>query len=399
MPHLLEQAEKARLSSRYKTAMGIYERLVKNPGLEKNPPPKTGSKDWSRIKSEAFLGLADVERIQGYFSQALHHYQEAEKILKKIDPPSAVDAQVGWALAARAVGRPQEALERLNKALIFYRKDKDRQGEAFTHWALGGTLRIAGDMKRGLKELQTALRMFKSLKDVEGISYTCCALGGIFRMLGRYGESRKYYREANRLMRQRKDTFGIAYSYCGLGNVERMGGRYRKALPFYRKAEKLYGSIGDRVSYAYTLWSIGTAHKMLGDFPKAVRSFLKADKLFLQTGDTRGRIYVNQGLGEIAQLSPNNSSLRKSLFVYRNDKRNQVKSEGFQWESLHETALFCFALIELRKVMMDRFDWAAPPSEFRKFEKVKRDLTNALRKLYRKAGSRFYPSALPVNWP
>ena len=351
MPDLLKQAEKARQNSRFKTAQKIYKKMIRQ-----NPN--------SFDKSEALLGLADVERIQGYFSEALRHYQQAEKVLETVDPLAKVDAQVGWALSARALGRHQEALSKLKKALAFYRKNKDTQGEAFVHWALGGTLRIAGDMRTGLKELQTALRMYKALKDAEGIAYTCCALGGIYRMLGRYEESGKYYREANRRMRQRKDTFGIAYSYCGLGNVERMGGRFKQAFPFYRKAEKLYGTIGDRVSYAYTLWSIGTAHKMMGQYAQAHWAFDKADKLLKKTGDSRGRIYSLLGFAEIEFLKDHRA---KGMTWWKKAKKIAGRNK-FPWEKLHVDAL------KNRKIS---------------------DISSK----YLIIGSRFYPKSLPVNWP
>jgi len=347
-----EKAEDLRAHSRFKQAEKIYRRILKVKKIS------------VAEKAQALLGLGDVERIQGKFKEALLHYQTAHPLLKSQDPFFSMDAEVGWALAARAVGRPQEALQNLAKALGFYKKTGDRQGTAFTHWALGGTLRIAGKMNPGLKELQTALRLFRKLKDAEGVAYTCCALGGIHRMLGQYELSGKFYREANRRMRQRGDTFGIAYSYCGLGNVERMAGRYRKALPFYRKAEKLYGSIGDQVSYAYTLWSIGTAYKMQGLYTQAHWAFYKADSLFKKTGDTRGRIYTLLGFAECEWLKGHGS---KGNAYWKQAKLIADRSD-FAWENLHVEAL--------------------------KDGRVKN-----LSVHYKKAGSKFQPEALPVNWP
>jgi tetratricopeptide (TPR) repeat protein len=352
MNSLFQKAERARERSQFEKARWLYQTILKNrhvPGAE---------------KAEALLGLADVERIRGFFPEALKHYQQASRLLKGLDPDAVVDAQVGWALAARASGQPQPALRELRKALALYQKQKDQEGEAFVRWALGGTLRIAGDMKNGLRELLHALRLFKKLKNAEGTAYTCCALGGIYRMLGHYPESGRYYREANRRMRQRGDTFGIAYSYCGLGNVERMAGRFKSALPFYRKAEKLYGKIGDRVSYAYTLWSLGTTYKMLGQYTQAHWAFYKADNLFQKTGDSRGRIYALLGFAEVEWLkyypTKGNSIWKKAKAI--------VDKSDYVWEKLHVEAL-------------------------------KNGAVKNFSSRYHKAGSRFYPTSLPVNWP
>jgi tetratricopeptide (TPR) repeat protein len=260
-------------------------------------------------------------------------------------------------------------------------------------------------MKKGLAELLTAWRMYQKLRDEEGTSYTCCALGGIYRMLGRYAESGRWYREANRRMRKRKDTFGIAYSYCGLGNAHRMAGRFHQALPFYRKAEKLYGTIGDKVSYAYTLWSMGTTFKMLGQYAKAAQNFLMADKLFIQTGDTRGRIYISQGISELRSLILKSrdpkTKLHKTLWNYHNDKRNQVESESFKWEKKNENALLFFAIGELALAFTEKHQ-----NKGKEIQEAKKKLsqfikrgTKEIKSIYQKAGSKFYPKSIPVNWP
>jgi tetratricopeptide (TPR) repeat protein len=234
-------------------------------------------------------------------------------------------------------------------------------------------------MKKGLKELKTAQRLYQKMGDREGKAYVCCALGGVYRMLGRYAESGKYYGEANRRMKTLKDTFGTAYSYCGLGNVERMAGRFQAALPFYRKAERLYGRIGDRVSYAYTLWSLGTTFKMLGRYAEAVRAFARADRLFQRTGDTRGRIYTLLGFAEIEWLKA--SLLSPLPLRERAVRRHRVRGNSwwgkakaiadkndYGWENLHVAALKDGKIPDLSIV-------------------------------YRRAGSKFHPMVLPVNWP
>src|SRR5581483_1481799 len=113
---LLNRAENARASSRFAEAERIFKALARHASLD------------AADRAQALLGLADMERIQGYFTQSLQHYQKASKILAKDDPEAYWDAQVGWALAARACGRPQEALGVLRRALQAYQKQKDTDG-------------------------------------------------------------------------------------------------------------------------------------------------------------------------------------------------------------------------------------------------------------------------------
>jgi len=118
--NLFEKAEKARSTSQFESARKIYKTLLRS-SLTKEE------------KADALLGLADVERIRGYFPQALTHYRQASRLFKVIDPIAQLDAHVGWALSARASGQPWAALKELKKALVQYQKQNDLEGEAFTH--------------------------------------------------------------------------------------------------------------------------------------------------------------------------------------------------------------------------------------------------------------------------
>jgi tetratricopeptide (TPR) repeat protein len=347
---LFRTAEIARNRSRFSDAERIYHTILKAPRL-------------SRLdQAEALLGSADVGRLQGKFTSSIADYRRALVLYDRVASPRSMDARTGLALALRGVGRPHEALVLLKKALEHYQADGDLDGIAFAHWALGGTWRIAGDLRRGWRELKVALDAYRKLGDREGEAYTCCALGGLARMRCDLAASSLLYRRANDLMRKRGDLFGTAYSYCGIGNAHRMRGNFRTALVHFNRAEKLYARIGDIVSYAYTVWSMGTAHKMEGRLERAAESFASAQKLFLKTGDTRGQAYALLGFAEILTLAgqPRKAHglvLRAAALCRRG---------RFRWEALHVRAL---------------------------------EDPKAARPLYRRAGSRFAPSSLPLNLP
>jgi hypothetical protein len=103
---------------------------------------------------------------------------------------------------------------------------------------------------------------------------------------------------------------------------------------------------------------------MLGKYTQAHWAFYKADNLFKKTGDTRGRIYALLGFAEIEFLKGRKT---KGMKWWKQAKAIGDKSD-YVWENLHVDVL--------------------------KDGKV-RDL----RMRYRKAGSKFYPKTLPVNWP
>lgn len=347
---IFQAAERARNGSRFAEAERLYLTILK--------APRPSVLD----RAEALLGAADVARLQGKFGDSLSRYKHALVLFGKVGSPRVVDTQTGLALALRAMGRPREALTLLRKALGHYQADGDAEGIAFAHWALGGTWRIAGDLRKGWSELGLALAAYRDLKDREGEAYACCALGGLARMRCDLDASRHYYGKANALMRRRKDLFGTAYSYCGIGNVHRMEGDFPRALAYFKRAEGLYSRIGDIVSYAYTLWSMGTARKMQGRLGEAAEKFGEAQKLFLKTGDTRGQVYALLGFAEILRLTGQEGRAGKLLKT----AAALCRKGRFSWEALHVRAV------------------SSPESS---------------QPLYRKAGSAFSPKTLPLNFP
>jgi tetratricopeptide (TPR) repeat protein len=349
---LILQAEARRARSQFKSAQAVFLRAVK-------------AAPASADQAQAWQGVADCARLLGNFPGALLGYSAALKLAPAKDLAFKADLWCGQALAQRASGKPALALKGLKRALAAYLQLRDADGQAFCHWALGGTLRISGDLLAARKQLLLAEKAFAKLGQAEGASYVDCALGGVNRMLGRRAENKRYYARASARMRVRQDPFGVAYSWCGLGNVARMDGDLVEALKNFRKAEKGYAKIGDKVSYAYTLWSLGTTFKLMERYTEARKTLAKADGLFKLTKDGRGQAYVQQALAEIEALE---GDAKRGLARL---KRSAGLAKPYAWESRHQRALA--ALLQGKPHLAER--------------------------AYLGSGSSFRPSSLPVNWP
>lgn len=347
---LLTSAETERSKSRFKQARALFLQAA-----GQAPEPEA--------TAQALQGAADCARLLGDFPASLKAYSQSLKLVPSANAAFRADLLAGEALAWRAAGKPKQALAGLKRALAAYSKLKDTTGQAFSHWALGGTYRIAGDLSLALKHLSLAERAYAKLQDAEGSSYVACALGGVNRMLGRWDESLRHYHRANAAMRKRGDTFGTAYSYCGLGNAARMHGDVATALAYFKQAEKVYATIGDKVSYAYTLWSMATAYKLQGKFAPAKAAFAKAERLFKLTGDERGRAYIELGYAELAFLQKRSAKAALA--------RAAKLAKPFAWESRHVKALGALVAGQA---------WKAQDA-------------------YKGSGSRFDAGYLPVNWP
>ncbi|MBF0317424.1 MAG: tetratricopeptide repeat protein [Nitrospirae bacterium] len=277
--------------------------------------------------------LADEQRLKGNYKAAIKYYREAISLSTKrgrqggrAQGESArlrqiMDAQVGLALAQRALGRWKDALTVLQNARQHYTDTNDKAGIAFSLWAEAGTLRVKGDISGCIGLFKQAMGLFTRLGDDSGVGYCLCGLGGAHRIKGSYQDSLDYYNRANALFSSLDDHFGIAYSFCGVGNALRMKNEHKEAKDYLHRALTLYGKIGDIVSSAYTLLSLGLFYTIVGKYEMADGFFDKAQQRFKATSDARGSIYVLLGrcqLGHLTNTGADNAGLLDRALQYAN---------------------------------------------------------------------------------
>ncbi|MBF0343085.1 MAG: tetratricopeptide repeat protein [Nitrospirae bacterium] len=306
---LIFQADRLAQEAKYQEAYKLYKRALQR--IKVSSPERL----------TCLMSLADTERIMGAFNDAIKHYSEAIAICQRrcAHPPlghptrrrryekEAVDAEIGLALAKRALGLWKEALVSIAKAKQHYIDTGDKAGCAFSRWAEAGTLRIKGDIGGCIEGFKQAMELFTRSGDNSGVGYSLCGLGGAHRIEGSYEASFDYYSRANRLFSSLNDRFGIAYSYCGMGNALRMKNIYKEGEDYLIKALSLYNKIGDIVSSAYTLWSLGILYTVTGRYDMADSFFDKAQQRFTTTSDVRGTVYVLLGRCQLGCLSNNSA--------------------------------------------------------------------------------------------
>lgn len=276
--------------------------------------------------SKAELGIAHSLRITGDFEGALKKYDEISKKYK--DKKIYADSLLGKALSLKGLSNVNDALKILGKVEKIYEEIDDELGIANLYWAYAVTYRFKGEFGKSVDYGLKALSIFKYYDLKKGTLYSHCALGGVLRILGDLKESYKNYSLANKIAKELKDTFGIAYSYCGLGNYFRMKNEFKKALNYFKKAEKYYSKIQDITSFSYTLWSMGITFLFLKNYEKSFECFRKAFDNFEKTKDKRGIVYACTGL--IQQ-----KFLRKESFQNETKICKEIfKKYELKWEKL-----------------------------------------------------------------
>jgi tetratricopeptide (TPR) repeat protein len=299
-------------------------------------------KEGGRV-GRCLLSIGDTFRMTGNFSHACDAYSEAISVSRlRRDNLLRADATVGLGLSRRALGEWEEALKLFSRANETYLRKSDKEGIAFTFWAMGGAFRVGGEIRNAIDSFKKAKRIYESLPEERAVSssigYCLCGLGGAYRIYGRFEDSLRFYTKAQRLFTSVNDRFGTAYSHCGTGNALRMQGDLTGAMEYLKKAEKLYKGMGDIVSYSYTLWSMGMVRVIEGGLQKAEVCFRKAGAGFRKTNDLRGTSYHMLGMGELLFLRGDVRGAKRSL---RRALEISVR-HGFKVELCHAKALLGF---------------------------------------------------------
>lgn len=358
---LWERAAVAYAESRYSDAARLYAILSRRLPSE--------SSEWYTCQ----LHRAHCLRLAGAFRRALQLYQ---KLSHSIGEQNATtDALVGQALALRALGHLHTARQLLEAALGTYRQRRDSEGILHTLWALGTTLRFAGDFRAAAAYLHEALRLQRRSK-LGTPTYLLCALGGLSRMQGAPKRSLALYQQAHRWALREEDTFAIAYSACGIANAYRLLGEWGMAHHYFDVARLHYETIGDRVSYAYTLWGEAMTYLMQQRLDLAEHRCTAAESLFRRTEDRRGLLH-----GALVRLQV--AALRSP---YRKEAQQQILRQALGWSRRHG---YRFEELHLRLVGST--------------VGLLRESPEALRRAYRDCGSVWFQRLpalqLPFNFP
>jgi tetratricopeptide (TPR) repeat protein len=234
--------------------------------------------------SPSLLERGHAARLAGRFTVAARHYAAARA--RAVTPIERADALAGSAMTERGLCNYRVAIRLFDRALAIYRASNDREGVAFCLYGRGGARRFLGDFKTARLDLVASLAL---APDAEAEIFTRMALGGLLRMIGDLDASLAHYREARRQAGRRRDQYAMAYADCGIGNAWRLIGDRRLARRHLLMAERRYRAIGDRVSRPYTLFALFMMDLEEG---RAGR-FSEMDRLFRATRDRRGLVYAS----------------------------------------------------------------------------------------------------------
>ncbi|MEH2296900.1 tetratricopeptide repeat protein, partial [Nostoc sp.] len=192
--------------------------------------------------------------------------------------------------------RSDEALQRYETALSFYRDIGDRLGEANTLRAIGDVLQFLDRRDEALQHYETALSFFRDIGARLGEANTLIAIGDVLQFLKRSDEALQRYETALSFFRDIGDRLGEANILQEFGKLQE---NPQQALEYLQQAQNLYIQIGNIYSQSRNLLFLADAQLNMGDSDAAINSLTHAAELATTINYAPFQEYVQSRIAEI----------------------------------------------------------------------------------------------------
>ncbi|MDR0952603.1 MAG: hypothetical protein LBM71_00175 [Elusimicrobiota bacterium] len=329
---LYQMAKKAEISAFLKDAAQLS---TQKPLSAKAYATKEASKELAKEAAQAYaataidmrLALAKCYRTLGDAKKAYTIAKNALALAAK-EGPALLDFKIQalqeMAMALRAYGKLDDAMDILSNVLAYYQAESDFAGQSFVYWAIGGICRLQGAFKAGVEHFKKAIALAKKGGDKMAEAYGYCGLAGISRIGGDIKGCVDNYLKAERIFRNSDDVFGKAYTNCGMANGLRQLGKYDEAMRRYLVADRLYTSINDTVDLGFVKWGKADVLKRKNKLGEALKELMEARRLFAASDEIRGQILTELALAQVLYALGDTEKAEK---IY-DDAVARAKKEG-----------------------------------------------------------------------
>ncbi|MER7349715.1 BTAD domain-containing putative transcriptional regulator [Streptomyces aurantiacus] len=179
-----------------------------------------------------------------------------------------------------ALGRHDDALGQLRRALALFAEAGDAAGTAQTHLNLALAREQQGDDGRALTHAVQNLRIRETLDSPPREAEALNAVGWYHARLGHHEEGRAFCERSLTLCRRHHFLEGEAFTLDSLGYIAHRSGRYAEALDHYHQALALRRELGDAYEEADALACLGDVYHALGRTAEARRARTQALALY-----------------------------------------------------------------------------------------------------------------------
>jgi tetratricopeptide (TPR) repeat protein len=266
-----------------------------------------------------------------------------------------------WYLLGRyaiLAGDPRRADEEyLVRALVLFNKQRNEQGQADVHNAIGVAQDGLGRLDEAVGSYEQAATMRRRLGDRRGLAATLLNLGMVDMTRGELAAARGRFQEALALHGELDDPAGASEAHNSLGLLAEEGGDYPGALEEYRQALQLRKELGDERALAQSYGNVGYAYYLVGRYDDALLYGRQALDLYRKSGDRLGAVQAAQTVGacqlDHGELDEATRTFLETLREGRalEDKPTQAVAHGFLGRVAQAQGRYAAALASYRAAL------------------------------------------------
>jgi tetratricopeptide (TPR) repeat protein/transcriptional regulator with XRE-family HTH domain len=201
-------------------------------------------------------------------------------------------------IAAGALGRQDEAIDRFEQSLAIREELGDRDGMAATLTSIGVAHDALGRFPEAIRYQRRCLALRLDIGDRLGAAGALLNLGVTLEQCGDHRNARDNYLQALAVFREFGDRLGESHALNNLGNVSRQLGHHDTALAYHQSALATYRQLGSRSGEAFAIAGLGMALDRLGHHHDAQSRHEQALRIAQEIGEHGLEAEILNNLGD-----------------------------------------------------------------------------------------------------
>jgi tetratricopeptide (TPR) repeat protein len=203
--------------------------------------------------------------------------------------------------------------EHLVRALVLYKRGRNRFGEAETVNALGVAYSRLGQPVDAREQFTKAVALRRALGDRRGVASSLRNLAQLATVQGDFAQAQAHLDEARTLFEAIGDAGGLDAVDNELGLLAEERGDFVAAEAAFRRMLRAREQAGDDAGVAESLDNIGFAQFAQGDYDNANAYWQQALAAFTRLDDPAGIVQVQQNLGALETARGRGAEARRLL--------------------------------------------------------------------------------------
>jgi tetratricopeptide (TPR) repeat protein len=264
--------------------------------------PTTAVAQW-RAQLAATPGDTDAELQLARARGAGGDFSAAVAVLERLTQRDGNDPRAWFELGKFSIlsGDAQRAVdEYLVRALVQFKRSRDRYGQAETVNALGIGYGRLGQTADAAEQYRKAVELRHAVGNRRGEATSLRNLSSALALTGKFDEAQAYLGQARALHAELGDRQGLAAVENESGLLAEERGDYPQALQAFRRALKAWQDVDDPFGVAQAQNDIGFTHYELGNYNDAQVYLQQAAVAYARLGDHTGQVRTEQDLGLLA---------------------------------------------------------------------------------------------------